>query len=296
MRVSDTQLTSTYLSNISDLRNGIYTISDQIANQSSILTASDDPEGTAKLLNLNKQLSQSETYLSNIESSLGFVDQTISALDVIESTVSDLMAAFVEINKASIDDYDSYIDQLDAAISTILDAANATYDGKYIFGGTDYSDNPYDLTSDESAVVQNVTDVSGTSQIQVSSYSKQQINVTGDDLFGAIGTDDIFNTLLRIKSDLEAGNLPSDADVEIVNTFYETVLDTASQAGNYYNNLENYQTMLQTQQVNLEEMISSVKDLDLAEAAIILETYNTVLDSVYQVSSMVLPQSLVDFL
>ena len=107
---------------------------------------------------------------------------------------------------------------------------------------------------------------------------------------------DIFNTIIKIRDDLKNGLQPDAADVEAVKTFHQKLLNKMSDAGYVYNNLENTKSLLETQRVEIESMISAEKDLDMAKAIMDMQNYDYLLQVSYKMSAMILPKSLLDFI
>lgn len=415
MRVSELLMNNSFLNGIASNKSKMDTLSKQIANQSSILKPSDSPIGTAKILRLNSKISSTDLYLKNIQNSFGFVNETIRGLESMESEISGLLAKLVEVNNATNEEnFNTYADQIDHALDSILTAANTNYDGKYLFGGTSSSSKPYSLTSDRSAVYVNADDVSGKSLVKIANGTNQKINIPGSELFGTIvkqsgkldssaavgsvvndsisiysdyGTQfdlnvayekisvseyrltydiqdgvgssiksgtvnlefdpltgkiikvdgknksdisisdstqkinfnldfnsleiasssspltlsanqerDIFNTIIKIRDDLRNSLKPNESDVNAVKNFHNRMLNKMSDAGFIYNTLENTQSLLETQRVEIEGMISAEKDLDMAKAIIDLQNYDYILQVSYKMSAMILPKSLLDYL
>jgi flagellin-like hook-associated protein FlgL len=69
-----------------------------------------------------------------------------------------------------------------------------------------------------------------------------------------------------------------------------------SDAGSIYNTLENTKSLLESQRVEIESMLSSEKDLDMAKAIIDMQNYEYLLQVSYKMSAMILPKSLLDFI
>jgi flagellin-like hook-associated protein FlgL len=125
-------------------------------------------------------------YSKNIQNGSAFVSETSSALDSIQSEVSKVLTTLTELNNPGNQlDLTSYANQIDMALKAIMNSANSKYDGKYLFGGTDFSSQPYDYTSDGTAV-ETKADVSGSQVIKISPNITQKINMTGTEIFGTI--------------------------------------------------------------------------------------------------------------
>lgn len=300
MRVSDLLMSNTYLSGIAKNKSKIDTLSKQIANQSSILKPSDSPIGTAKIMRFESKISSTDLYLKNINSSYGFVNETIRGLESMESEISGILVKLTEANNAINKDHlENYAEQLDQSLDSMLTAANLSYDGNYLFGGTSFSSQPYAITADRLEVVLNSSDVSGDSNVKIGNSTNLKINITGEELFGTISPDperDIFNTIIKIREDLKNGLLPNEADVEAVESFHKKLLNNMSDAGYIYNTLENTQSLLESQRIELESMLSTEKDIDMAKAILDMQNYDYLLQVSYKMSAMILPKSLLDFI
>jgi flagellar hook-associated protein 3 FlgL len=390
-------------------------LSQKIANQSNILKPSDSPIGTSKILRLSSKISSTDLHINNIQNSFGFVNETIRSMESIEGEISSLLVTLTEANNAiNSDNLASYADQLDKVLDNILTAANSSYDGKYLFGGTSFSTKPFSLTSDRSAVINNSDNLSGISKVNIGNGVNQKVNITGSELFGtiikqsgafdinaAIGdvqnvstqisdaygnkfdlnlsyekiTDDeykltynivdgggttvktdsvnlkfdsytgnvlsvegkqqtgieisssahkinfyldfnslkidstpsslslsanqemnIFNTIIKVRDQLRNGLEPNAEDVNSIKDFHSRLLNKMSDAGSIYNTLENTKSLLESQRVEIESMLSSEKDLDMAKAIIDMQNYEYLLQVSYKMSAMILPKSLLDFI
>lgn len=186
MRISDNMLTGSFIANLNKSREKIEKLRTQIAEGSKINKPSDSPDGTVKLLRLNNQLVQSETIGKNIENGLSFLKETTFSMETIQNEMLNTMTNLTDAGNAAISDLTSFSDKINSSIKSILDAANSVYDGKSIFGGTDFSANPYAYSSDGKTIQQNIADVSGEQQIKIAPNSFQKINTNGKELFGTI--------------------------------------------------------------------------------------------------------------
>ena len=107
---------------------------------------------------------------------------------------------------------------------------------------------------------------------------------------------DIFNTLIGIKEKLLAGEKPTDEQQKIVSDFNQLLLDKLSEAGGISNKLNSTKEILLNKEIELKDLLSSEKDVDVARALLDLENSQYVLDISYKISSMVLPKSLLDYM
>jgi len=186
MRISDAMMSSGFLYNLNITRTNEDKLREEISTGSKINTPSDDPAGTAKLLNLNNQIAQTNVYAQNVQDSLSFNQETNTEMENIQSEVVNVMSSMTSAQNATVNgNLNTFADQIDSSLNLILDSANSQSNGKYIFGGTDFSNKPYALSSDSKSVLTQVNN-SGVQSVRVSSNSVQKINITGTELFGTI--------------------------------------------------------------------------------------------------------------
>jgi flagellar hook-associated protein 3 FlgL len=179
-------MTTGFLNNVSKTKKNINKLNSQILNEQKVLKASDNPSSASKILRLGIQLSKNESYSANITSGLAFLDETTFALESIQSEVSDVLTKLTELNnETNADNYKTYAEQIDLALKTIIDLANSESGGKYIFGGTDYSEKPYGYSADALGVESKVN-TAGNQNIKISSNMTQKINMSGTEVFGTL--------------------------------------------------------------------------------------------------------------
>ncbi len=187
MRISDILLTNNFLSSINRSKSAIEKLQRQIANNSLVTKPSDSPVGITKIFKYANKLSQSNTYANNIQNGLAFLKETNFALENIQSEILKVMTNLTSLNNpANNQDLQSFADQIELSMKAILDYANTQYDGKYLFGGTDFSGVPFGYSSDQSSIVVKVSDISGKHFIKISPNTTQKINLTGLEVFGTI--------------------------------------------------------------------------------------------------------------
>ncbi len=107
---------------------------------------------------------------------------------------------------------------------------------------------------------------------------------------------DIFKTLISVKEGLQNGIKPSANQIQIIEEFSQHVINKTTDAGSIMNKLSSTYDLLNNQTIELQELLSSERDVDIAEAIMELNNTQFNLDMSYKISSMILPKSLMDFL
>lgn len=194
MRISDLMISNNYLGNTNRIKDRISLLNRQILSGNKIEKPSDSPLGTSKLFKISDQLGQIESFQKNIQDSLSFLNETTFAMETIQSQVMDMVSKLTDLqNPINQGNLDLFADMIDNSLKIMLDTANSKSDGKYIFGGTDYSNKPYAISSDNQSYQVN-TDTSGKINVRVSQSVVQGINLPGSELFGTtVSSSGFFN-------------------------------------------------------------------------------------------------------
>ncbi|MBK7632349.1 MAG: flagellar hook-associated protein FlgL [Ignavibacteriales bacterium] len=207
MRISDLIISNNYIGNTNKIKDRISTLNKQIMSGNKIEKPSDSPVGTSRLFRISDQMGQTETYKKNIQNSLSFLDETIFAMESMQSEAMSIVGKLTELqNPINQTNLEVYADMIDNSLKIMLETSNSKSDGKYIFGGTDYSSEPYGISSDNQSYQSN-TDTSGKINVKFSQSVVQSINMPGLDLFGTIvsskgffNTADVVGTVTNVNS------------------------------------------------------------------------------------------------
>ncbi len=300
MRISDLMLTNNYTDNINSIKSRISNLSEQISTGNKINNPSDSPTDVVRLLDLKKRLNQNDTYSKSIANGKDFMEETVTVLENINDLVTNVLVKLTEVNDSTKDStLSSYANEIDSALNLILSLANTEYNGKYIFGGTDFSDLPFGYNVSNTGIIVKPADISGKQVINISFQQEEQINLPGSEVFGNVDPstgNDIFNLLISIRNKLNSGIKPDQNDIDKLKNIQSNFLDQISKAGVVINNLDNTSEMLTNQNVKLQELISNVNDVDLAKAIMEMQNQDYILQMSYKLSAMILPKSLIDFL
>ena len=195
MRISDLMISQNYIGNVNSIKDKISTINKQILSGSKISRPSDSPVGASRLMRISDQSGQVNTYQSNIKNSLSFLDETVFSMESIQKEVQNIMTKLTDVqNPINQTNLDLYADMIDNSLKIILETANTKVDGKYVFGGTDYSNKPFGISADNQSYQTN-TDTSGKINVKFSQSVIQSINLPGLELFGTVVSNKgFFNT------------------------------------------------------------------------------------------------------
>ena len=185
MRISDLSLFNNFLSNINDSRKTLSKLQSQLTTLKKIEKPSDSPSGVGKLIRYNNQFDFSTGYVKNIDESLAFINISVDAMQAMQTQITNVMTSLVKLNNPTIGtDLQSFSDNIDAALESIKNSANQKFNGKFLFGGTNYTTKPLDFNTNHSSIEIKSNSIAGVQNVQIAQNITQKINITGNELFG----------------------------------------------------------------------------------------------------------------
>ncbi|MEM9354185.1 MAG: flagellin [Planctomycetota bacterium] len=159
-------------------------IQDQISTGRRINLPSEDAPAALRSITLQQLLERKSQIETNVTTGSTYLAATDTALSDVSTRLADIRGSALGVAGTTATDTQrqAVIDEIDAALDFILSKGNTTFRGRYLFGGTNTSESPYELTG------QTVTYHGNESLIQ--SYSDLDVlfsaNIPGTEVFGGI--------------------------------------------------------------------------------------------------------------
>jgi flagellar hook-associated protein 3 FlgL len=132
-------------------------VEEQIATGKRILKTSDDPVGTAKLIQLKSQLAQENQYKSNINDGTSFMNVTDTAMSSMYTAMQRVRELALEASSdtMSASDRVSTFEETDQLLREVVSLLNTNYNGSYVFGGSQSQIEPYSVETSDAGTVDN---------------------------------------------------------------------------------------------------------------------------------------------
>ena len=297
MRITEGRIAYDILNSVNNAREKIVDLQGQLASGKRVQKASDDPAASETIMRLQASLDRNTQYQKNVSDAQGFVDSASSSLDDLNSLLTQVQEILVQAeNGQQTSAVVALGNQVDGILQQAVSIANTQFNGKTLFGGTQTTTTPYALTTNPGPPATTTVTYSGNSgaiTYAVGDGATQQVNTSGADAFGGTA---LFNLLIRVRDNLQAGTLPSAADQAAVKTSAATLMAAAGKLGTYSQSLTTTSTHLQSQETQLQSLMSSTRDTDVAEATLDLTNRQTMLNAALQTAAKILPPSLLDYL
>ena len=294
MRVTENGMATNYLTNMNQARQKIMDLQSQLASGKRVQKPSDDPIATGTIMRLQTALSQNAQYSANIDAGKGIADSTSGALGSLSDVLMSLKETVItSMNGSTVGSLSTNADSVDQFLSEAVDIANTSFNGKYIFGGTQTTEIPYTLSADGTTVTKNPKGVDGTISFPVGEGINQQVNITGEEAFQGTG---IFDTMIQIRDAMKNGIPPTADQLDAVDQGLNHILECAGNAGLVSQGFDTMASNLAQQKTQLTEFLSTAQDADVAESSLQLQNDQTMLTAAIQVAAQSLPKTLLDFL
>lgn len=146
MRVSLRNQYSTFLYNLQDTQSRLMELNTKASSQKRITKPSDDPVGTARVLNYRGSLSAIDQYRSNIDTAkgwLGLADESMLQASTIMTKLKGL-AEQGATGSMTASDRQATSYEVRQLFSQLVNLANTRYEGKSIFGGQKFEQSAYE--------------------------------------------------------------------------------------------------------------------------------------------------------
>jgi flagellar hook-associated protein 3 FlgL len=237
----------------------------QLSSGRTVNSPSDNPAATAAVVLNHDQAGQDAQFLQNINGLQGrfqVADSTIS--NVVEVLTQALSLGTEGANGTlSASDRQAIATEVQGLLTQTVGLANTSYQGAYLFGGTDVNTQPFTLDATTGAVTYNGN--SNTSSVELSKGNSIRANVPGNQLFQN-GSGSVLGALQDLYTALNTGtNMPA-AVTEVQNAL--TQLDTQRVTyGNALNQINFSESFLNQDKLNLSQQENTLEGADLSSVA-----------------------------
>lgn len=315
-------LATTMVQGLTTDQTAMATLEEQISTGDAINAPSDNPAGAANLLQLQGALTRANQYAANAQDGVGWLSLGNSTVSSVLDVVQNIKSVIEGVSGSSLMGEPSTItstaDQVQSALSQLLDLANTTEEGgQPIFAGTGSSTAAYDANGNYlgNSVAPTRTVAPGT---------RVAIAVTGPEVFGpANGTSDAFggvntsllssggvlqtlvNDLTSASTDLSAGNRAgataalsqvTGTDLQNLSAALDRVETAAGVLGANQQEVQGFSTQATDTISSLQQELGSVQDTNMAQALTNLQLQQTAYQEALYATSQLSSDSLAKYL
>lgn len=284
MRISTHQIYQSGVDAMLDQQSKLFKTQMQLSTNLRFLSPADDPTAAAQVIGLNESIAITEQYRNNAgaaQARLNIEDGTLSGVSNALQRAREL-AVRANNGTMSADERKAIALEIRQIMGEVQGLANTKdASGEYIFGGFQSQTKPF---SDNGSGVFTYSGDQGQRQLQIGPSRQVAVGDSGLDVFmkvsNAAGTgyQDVFTTLYSLATNLEA-NTPNSNSITEIDNALDNVLGTQSRIGSRLNTIDREEQVNASYSLQLETTRSSVRDLDVAQAASDLSRQTAVLEA-----------------
>ncbi len=186
MRISTPMIFDEGIRNIQDHQSQMSRLQTQLASGQQLLSPSDDPAASAKILGLQQSQSTNQQYSKNSDTATNALNLMESSVQNVIDTLQSLKTSAIQGGNATLtsQDRETIAQQIDQAFQQIIGTANTTdANGEYIFSG--YSGNVKPFVESSTGRVNYMGD-QGQRNSQVSALTQIPVSQSGFSVFEKI--------------------------------------------------------------------------------------------------------------
>ncbi|MFZ0479801.1 MAG: flagellar hook-associated protein FlgL [Terriglobales bacterium] len=274
------------------------TAMEQLSTGRRVNVPSDDPAAFAADIQNQALQGQNDQYQQNTTNLEGLFQTADSALSSVVTSLNQAISLGTQGTDGTLTlaDQQALAVQVQGIQSQIVQDANTSYQGSFIFAGTATANPPFVLDSSQSSGV-TYNGNSDVNNVEISDGRNIQTNVPGSQIFLGSGGDNVMQSLQQLVTALNSG---SGSAIESATSSVNTALNYVSQQREFYGSatdqLNSNQSFLQQEEVNLKSQDTSLVGADMATAATDLSQATTTHDAALAALAKVIPTNLLDYL
>ena len=295
-------LISNVLTNINNNLKVMSNTQKQMSSGKRVSRPSDDPIVVARVLSFKSALDSMEQYDKNMQDARGWVDASESALSMATETLQRAreLAVYGANGTLPKESMQALAHEIDQLIDELVQTANTSYGGRFLFGGSQTTKAPFERIADDKDSHYPVRYIGNDANLdwEIAPQVTITVNENGQRVFmEAVGNKSVFEVLASLKTALD--NAQHD---QVANTLGELdqaidhLLNIRASLGARSNRLQMSQDRLLNSKISLTETMSKLEDIDLAEAVMNYKNQENVYQAALATAAMVLQPTLIDYL
>jgi flagellar hook-associated protein 3 FlgL len=301
MRVTQGMTSRSILQDLDNARSRLGTIQREISSTKRISKPSDDPFGTGRTLQLSSELEGFKQFKSNVDDGTGWVTATEASLSHITETLQRARELLVQGGNDSNGQVarEGIAAEIEALTEAVKQEANVTYDGRFIFAGTETETRPYELGANDE-----FSGNEGSIKRVIGTGVELPINVNIKELLGegnAAGDNKLLDVMRDIVTDLRGGteenaeNLRG-TDLSRLSDNLDELTRVRAVVGATTNRLTTAGTRIEQLEEASLAQLSQVRDTDMPQAIVEFSTQQTAYETALRSAAQIIQPSLMDFL
>jgi len=250
------------------------TLTSELSSGLRVATLSDDPVAASANVRLASSLAGLDSFVQSSSGVQGQLQVTDSTLGEVVTQVTSAISLATQGANGTLTaaNLNSIAQQVAGIRDNVLSLANTSYQGSYLFSGSQGQTKPFTLDSTTTPATATYNGDQVTSTVQTPGGQKLSLNVAGSAVFTAAGSS-LLGTLNQLVSDLQSGSSAAvAADSSALSAALGTVGNQRATIDTSLSQLTDTTSYAQTQEAVLEAAQTSLLSADTATVATSLQT------------------------
>jgi flagellar hook-associated protein 3 FlgL len=285
------------LSELQQTQATLNTALQQVSTGKSVNAPSDNPAASADMVANTIETGQVDQYTQNVSGVLSMMQTADSSLGSVVSALTQAVSLGTQGANGTTNssNQQALAQQVQSILQSVAAQANTSYQGSFLFGGTNSTTTPYTAdSSSASGYTYNGND--DTNSVAVGDQLNVQVNLPGSQIFSN-SSNDVLGSLNSLVSALQNGN---STDIQTATTAVSSALNYVSTQRVFYGDAESQlnsqETYLQQETVSLSSQQTSLVGVNLAQAATELTQAQTANSAAMAAAGKILPDTLLNYL
>jgi len=283
-------ITNTVLRDLNHRLTQMNKYQEQLSSGRRLNRPSDDPSALLVAMRCRMQLDVNAQYKKNVDDAVAWLETTDFALREVLATLQRVREIAIAGANATLppESMNALAGEVEQLKDHLGDIANTSHAGRYIFGGTNTLEPPYDGGWNGNSDI---------FEYEVSPGVTIPVNVDGVAIFDS-PTLPLFGVISDLIDDLQNGDAASISGVRLdeIEQNVNNILSTLVEVGARTKRLEMGKERMEFLDVGVTNLLSKVQDADIAEATIKFRNQEYGYRATLAVAAGILQPSLVDFL
>jgi flagellar hook-associated protein 3 FlgL len=298
MRVTQRMMITSSLAGLNGNLAAVNRMQEQLTSGKVLTRPSDSPTDTNTAMQTRSRQAAVGQQADNINDARSWLDQTDTTLQgMVQVThrIRNLTVQGLNSGATSASSAAAIAAEVTTLRDSLLSMANATIQGRPIFGGVTVGSTAYDVTTGAYTGTLGAGGTPVPVTRRLSDVEALRIDVTGPEAFGA-GPGDLFGVVADIADHVTSDPAALADDLTALDASLERMLVAIAGVGAAASRVETARTVNMDSQLALTSRLSAIEDVDLAKTTMELQMQQVTYQAALSVTAKTLQQSLVDFL
>jgi flagellar hook-associated protein 3 FlgL len=298
MRVTQRSMVNNSLDGLNGNLAAVNRLQQQLTSGKVLTRPSDSPTDTNTAMQTRSRQAAVDQQAENITDARSWLDQTDSTLrnmlDVVHR-VRNLTVQGLNSGGTSTSSATAIAAEVSSLRDSLLGMANATVQGRPVFGGVTAGPSAYDTTTGAFTGVLAADGSAVPVNRRLSDVEVLRIDVTGPEAFGE-GDEDLFSIVAGIADRVTTDPAALADDLTALDASMNRMLVAIAGVGARASRVETADNVNQDSQMTLTARLAGVEDVDLARTTMELQMQTVTYQAALSITAKTLQPSLVDFL